>query len=311
MGHDAHMAARELVVLGTASQAPTRYRNHNGYLLRFDGEGILFDPGEGTQRQMVLAGVASSAITRICVTHFHGDHCLGLPGVFGRLAIDRVDHPVDVYYPAAGQPYLDRLRHASVSDYHPDLHLWPVAGPGAVAEGPPLRIVADVLDHRTDTVGWRIEEPDGRRFLPAALENAGVSGPAIGRLARDGSVDVDGRRVSIDDVSEPRPGQTVAFVMDTRRCDAAMRLAAGVDMLVCESTFLDAEADLASAYGHLTASQAAHLAADAGARRLVLTHYSQRHPDERAYLAEATPVFAATTVVRDLDVVALPPRRGT
>ena len=81
---------REFVVLGCASQAPTRYRNHNGYFLRWDDEGILFDPGEGTQRQMVLAGVASSSITRICVTHFHGDHCLGLPGVFGRLAMDQV-----------------------------------------------------------------------------------------------------------------------------------------------------------------------------------------------------------------------------
>ena len=83
------MSARELVVLGTASQAPTRYRNHNGYLLRWDAEGLLFDPGEGTQRQMLLAGVASSAITRICLTHFHGDHCLGLPGVLQRLSLDR------------------------------------------------------------------------------------------------------------------------------------------------------------------------------------------------------------------------------
>jgi ribonuclease Z len=84
------MSARELVVLGTASQAPTRTRNHNGYLLRWDDEGILFDPGEGTQRQLTLAGVAASAITRICITHFHGDHCLGLPGVIQRLSLDRV-----------------------------------------------------------------------------------------------------------------------------------------------------------------------------------------------------------------------------
>ena len=82
------MTARDLIVLGTASQVPTRRRNHNGYLLRWDGEGVLLDPGEGTQRQLTLAGVAPSTITRICLTHLHGDHCLGLPGVIQRLSLD-------------------------------------------------------------------------------------------------------------------------------------------------------------------------------------------------------------------------------
>lgn len=96
------MSVRELVVLGTASQVPTRYRNHNGYLLRWDGAGLLFDPGEGTQRQMLLAGVSATDVTRICVTHFHGDHCLDLPGVIQRLSLDGVPHPVDAHYPATG-----------------------------------------------------------------------------------------------------------------------------------------------------------------------------------------------------------------
>src|ERR671928_808399 len=108
------MPARELVVLGTASQAPTRYRNHNGYLLRWDDAGILFDPGEGTQRQLLLAGVTASAVDRICITHFHGDHCLGLPGVLQRLSLDQAVGPVSVYFPAGGQVYFDRLHHAAV-----------------------------------------------------------------------------------------------------------------------------------------------------------------------------------------------------
>ncbi len=107
------MSARELVVLGTASQVPTRHRNHNGYLLRWDAEGLLFDPGEGTQRQMLFAGVASSAITRICLTHFHGDHCLGVPGVVQRLSLDRVAHPVHAHYPASGAHWFARLRYAT------------------------------------------------------------------------------------------------------------------------------------------------------------------------------------------------------
>ncbi|MGI9645352.1 MAG: MBL fold metallo-hydrolase, partial [Ilumatobacteraceae bacterium] len=94
------MSARELVVLGTASQAPTRHRNHNGYLLRWDGSAILFDPGEGTQRQFTLAGVSPASITRICITHFHGDHCLGLPGVIMRMDLDQAQLPVPIHYPA-------------------------------------------------------------------------------------------------------------------------------------------------------------------------------------------------------------------
>ena len=120
---------RELVVLGTASQTPTRYRNHNGYFLRWDGDGILFDPGEGTQRQLLLAGVSPWTFGRICITHLHGDHCLGLPGVVQRLSLDRVTHPVEVLYPSIGQVYIDRLLHAAVFDEHADLRQRPVPGP--------------------------------------------------------------------------------------------------------------------------------------------------------------------------------------
>src|SRR5919198_2658692 len=130
------MPARELVVLGTASQAPTRQRNHNGYLLRWDADGLLFDPGEGTQRQLLLAGLAPSAITRICITHFHGDHCLGLPGVVQRLALDGVAHPVDVWFPASGLDYFERLRRASIFHDTVELRPHPVAEPGPVPSGP-------------------------------------------------------------------------------------------------------------------------------------------------------------------------------
>ena len=306
------MPARELVVLGTASQAPTRHRNHNGYLLRWDTEGVLFDPGEGTQRQLLLAGVASSAITRICVTHFHGDHCLGLPGVLQRLSLDRVAHPVDVWYPAAGQEFYDRLRRCALYDDTVDVRPHPVHHEGVVDPGPePFALVAARLDHRTETVGWRVEEPDGRRMRPDRLAAAGITGPDVGRLQRDGAlVTADGRRVTLEEMSEPRRGQVFAFVMDTRLCDAAFALADGADLVVCESTFLERDADLAAAYGHLTAAQAARVAAEAGARQLVLTHFSQRYPDDADFAAEAGEIFPDVVVAHDLIRVPVPPRTG-
>jgi ribonuclease Z len=306
------MPAREFVVLGTASQAPTRHRNHNGYLLRWDAEGVLFDPGEGTQRQLLLAGVASSAITRICVTHFHGDHCLGLPGILQRLSLDHVAHPVDVWYPAGGQEFYDRLRRCALYNDTVEVRAHPVHQDGTVDPGPePFALLAARLDHRAETFGWRLVEPDGRRMCPDRLEQVGITGPDVGRLQREGSlVTADGRVVTLEAMSEPRRGQVFAFVMDTRPCDGALALADGADVLVCESTFLERDADLAIAYGHLTAAQAARLAVAAGVRQLVLTHFSQRYPDDAAFAAEAGEIFPEVVVVRDLDRVPVPPRAG-
>jgi ribonuclease Z len=303
------MSARELVVLGTAGQAPTRERSHNGCLLRWDDEAVLLDPGEGAQRQLLLAGVAASAITRVCITHFHGDHCLGLPGVLQRLSLDRVAHPVEAYFPASGAAFFERLRHACSFHEVTPLRPRPVDAPGTVAVAGAFRLVAGRLDHTVETFGWRLEEPDGRRMLPERLETLGVRGPDVGRLVREGAIELGGRRVTLEEVSAPRRGQRLAFVMDTRPCDGAVALAAGVDLLVCEATYASADERLAADYGHLTAAQAARIAAEAGARRLLLTHFSQRYPDASVLLAEAAAVFPDTVAARDLLRVPLPRRR--
>ncbi len=303
------MSVRELVVLGTASQVPTRKRNHNGYLLRWDGEGLLVDPGEGTQRQMTHAGVAAADVTRLLVTHFHGDHCLGVPGVVQRLSLERVAHPVVAHYPASGAEYFARLRYATPFHETAELREEPVHGDGVIASGPFGTLQARRLDHPVDTFGYRLEEPDGRRMLPDRLAALGVEGPAIGRLQREGRLDVDGRVVHLDEVSAHRPGQRVAFVMDTRRCDAVRDLAFGVDLLVIEATYLDADSDLADAHGHLTARQAAQVAAECGVRTLVLTHLSRRYDDPDAFAAEAAREFDGEIVVAtDLMRVPVPPR---
>jgi ribonuclease Z len=314
------MSERDLVVLGTASQAPTRRRNHNGYLLRFDEERILFDPGEGTQRQLAFAGEAAAQITRICITHFHGDHCLGLPGIVQRLGLDRpadheialragyVERDIPVHYPAGQDEHYERLRHASASYDRSPVVAAPAA-PGVVAETPVGTLSAAWLDHLVPALGYRLAEPDGRRMLPEALAAAGVEGPAVGRLIAEGVADIDGRRVRVEDVSAPRRGQVVAFVMDTAWCDAAVDLARDADLLVAEATFRDEHAELATAYGHLTAGQAGRLAAEAGARHLVLTHFSERYRDVEAHVEEAAAVFdGEITAAEDLDRIPLPPR---
>lgn len=302
------MSARELVVLGTSSQAPTRWRNQNGYLLRWDDEGLLFDPGEGTQRQLLRAGVPVSAVTRLCLTHFHGDHCLGVPGILQRRSLDNVPEELHAYYPSSGREFFSRLRGASSFVETSEVLEHPVSREGLVLETPGFRLLARRLDHRIDTLGWRLEEPDGVRMLPDLLAARGVRGPAVGRLQREGRIDVGNGVVRLEEVSEPRRGQVFAFVMDTRLCEAALELARGADLLVCEATFLHRDADLADRYAHLTARQAAQIARDAGVRRLVLTHLSQRYTAPAEHLAEAAAVFPDVVVAEDLDRITVPPR---
>ena len=306
------MSDRELVVLGTASQAPTRNRNHNGYLLRWDGEGVLFDPGEGTQRQMLFAGATASQVTHICITHFHGDHCLGLPGVLQRMSLDRVPHKVDACYPAQNQEVFRRLRHAALFHDVTNLRERPVMAGGTALEAPSFHVEAQPLSHSVPTIGYRLVEPDGRRMLPDKLAALGVTGPNVGRLQREGHLVTGGRLVSLEQTSEPRRGQRLAFIMDTRLCDGAFALADGADMVVCESTFADAEAALAREYGHLTARQAGRIAAESRARLLVLTHFSQRyeHGDSQRLADEAATAFGGRVVLaNDLDRIPVPSRR--
>ncbi|BDH03877.1 ribonuclease Z [Streptomyces seoulensis] len=301
------MSVRELVVLGTASQVPTRHRNHNGYLLRWDGEGILFDPGEGTQRQMLRAGVAAHDLNRICVTHFHGDHSLGLAGVIQRINLDRVPHEVTAHYPRSGQRFFDRLRYSTAYRETVGLTEAPVDADGPLATTASYTLEAHRLSHPVESYGYRLTEPDGLRMLPDKLAAHGISGPDVGRIQREGSLG----GVTLEEVSEARRGQRFAFVMDTRLCPGVHALADGCDLLVIESTFLDEDVTLAEEHGHLTAGQAARAARDAGVRNLVLTHFSQRYPDPAEFerQARAAGFEGELTVARDLDLVPLPKRR--
>ncbi|MFI7614042.1 ribonuclease Z [Nonomuraea terrae] len=299
------MSSRELVVLGTSSAVPTRHRNHNGYLLRWDGQGYLFDPGEGTQRQMTFAGLSAHDVHWVCVTHFHGDHCLGVPGVVQRIARDKVRHPVRAVFPASGASYWRRLRHATAFADTSVIEEHPVSGELA-GVGP---LTARRLSHPVESYGYRLQEPAGRRMLPERLAAHGIRGPEISELQRTGSV----RGVTLDQCSEPKPGQSMAFVMDTRLCDAVFELAQGVDLLVIESTFLSSESALAKEYGHLTAFEAGVVAADAGARRLVLTHFSERYgfDDEPAFTEEVRRSYGGQVVLaRDLMKIPVPGRQA-
>lgn len=297
------MTLRNLTILGCSSQQPTRKRNHGAYLVRWNDEGFLFDPGEGTQRQFIFADVAPTCVNRILISHFHGDHCLGLGSMLMRLNLDKVTHPIHCYYPASGQVYFERLRFSSI--YHQTIHVieHPIKQEGIVEEDEHFRIEARFLEHGVDNIGWRITESDTRRFDKAKLDAAGVKGPNVRLLEEKEEIVINGKRVHLDDVSIIRPGDSFAVAIDTLPCQAAIDLARSAKLFLCESTYLESHRHLAQKHHHLTAKQAAEMAKAAGAETLVLTHFSARYQDAEDFALEAQPIFPNVIAAEDFKVI--------
>jgi len=299
------MSKRELVVLGTSSQHPTRTRNHGAYLFRWDKEGFLFDPGEGTQRQFIFANVSPTAVTRILITHFHGDHCLGLGSMLMRLNLDKVEK-IHCYYPASGKVYFDRLRYGTI--YHDNIEVieHPIEADGVVDDEGGFKIEAYFLDHGVDNLGYRISEHDHLKFDKEKLKKAGVRGPDVRKLQNQGFLETEQGVVKLEDVSYIRKGDAIGVVIDTRPCDNALKVAKDVRILLSESTYLEPEKELAYNHFHLTAKQAAEIAKEAGAKQLVLTHFSARYQEAECFVEEAKETFPNVVAANDFDLFPFP-----
>lgn len=295
------MTVRDLTILGCSSQQPTRRRNHGAYLLRWNNEGLLFDPGEGTQRQFIFADIAPTCVNRIFISHFHGDHCLGLGSMLMRLNLDKVKHPIHCYYPASGKVYFDRLRYSTI--YRENIHVveHPIENEGVVYQDDAFTIKAAYLDHGVQNLGYRITEPDKRRYNKQALKTLGISGMMTKKLIEEKTVRLDGGQiVHIDEVSHLQKGESFSIVLDTRYCPAAVQLASGASLLLCESTYLERERALANKHQHLTAKDAARIAFEAEVGMLVLTHFSARYLDLSVFEEEAREIFPNTYAADDL-----------
>lgn len=285
------MSCRELVILGCSSQQPTRTRNQGAYLFRWNNEGLLFDPGEGTQRQFIFANIAPTIVSRIFISHFHGDHCLGLGSMLMRLNLDKVTHPIHCYYPASGKKYFDRLRFGTI--YHETIHVveHPIDKEGIVEDFGNFRIEAMYLNHLVDTLGWRITEPDTIKFIPEKIHALGLRGIIMQDLLKNEKITLNGKTVYLKDVSYIRKGDSIAVIADTLPCPAVVELSKNARIMLCESTYLEKHQHLAESHYHMTAKQAATQALTAGAQQLVLTHFSARYLNTRDFEIEASEVF--------------------
>jgi ribonuclease Z len=299
----------KLTFLGTGAACPTIERNVSSLALAREGETMLFDCGEGTQRQMMRFGV-SFAFREIFFTHYHSDHLLGLIGLLRTLGLLNIfggqerREGLTLHGPRGARRVLEDALEVGIERVRFPVEIVELR-PGDVLkrEGYDLQVF-ETDHHRSDTIGYAlVEHPRLGRFHPERARALGVpEGPLWGRLHRGETVTLpDGRRVSPEDlVGPPRPGRKVVLSGDTRPCAALREAAREADLLVHEATFSHQDLARAQDTGHSTAREAAEIAAAARVRRLVLTHISPRYSREAPeLLAEARAVFPETIVARD------------
>jgi ribonuclease Z len=300
-----------LVFLGTSGAVPTVERGPSGLLLIRGGERLLFDCGEGTQRQL-MRSVGLARISRIFLTHLHGDHYLGLPGLLKTMSLQGREEPLGLYGPSGLEEILF-IAQRMFGRYQFPLLVTEV-GPGVVLDGNGYRITAARTDHGVPSVAWCVAE-DNRPglFHPEKAVALGVSpGPDFGRLQSGESVVLEsGVVVEPEQVmDEARLGRIIVITGDTRPTGDVQDASAGATVLVHDSTFASSESERACETRHSTAAEAAAVARGAGVGLLVLTHVSSRH-GRRELLTEARQVFPHTILPDDLDQLVVPyPEKG-
>ncbi len=297
-----------LTFLGTSGSMPTAERGSSSIVIRKGRQIIMFDCGEGTQRQMVKAGIGFQRPTRIFITHLHGDHVLGLPGLMQSMSLLRREKELHVYGPLGLVNYVKAVSETLGGPNFPVI-LYEIHEPGVIHEEDDYRIEAVPAKHRDTSWSYGFFESERPgRFHPEKAKELGVPlGPDWNRLQHGESITHEGRVIEPLMVTDPsRPGRSIVYSGDTSPNDELVKLASGVDILIHESTFLEELADRAAEDEHTTAGQAAEVARKAEVGRLILTHISSRYPDKGLVLAEAKKVFKKTTVAEDLMEIEVP-----
>lgn len=292
------MTIMEALFLGTGCMQPTKNRNHSGILLSHGKENILFDCGEGTQRQMRIAGVRPAKITRICLSHWHGDHVFGLPGLLSTMGADKPDKKIMIYGPPGSKKFVEHMLLSFAAKDIIDHEVVEIKD-GIFFENEDFVLEARHLKHSVLCYGYSLIEKDKRKITISKVEKLGLSGPMIGKLQDGEEVMIKGKKISPDDVSSVVKGKKVSYVADTILCEGAYALAKNCTVLISEGTHLDEIREKTDKFMHLTVKEAALLASESNVERLVVTHISQRYKDSGAVLAEAKNYFDNVIVAED------------
>ena len=290
----------ELIFLGTSCMMPTKERNHQAIFLSYKNHGILFDCGENTQRQLKIAGIKPSKITKILISHWHGDHVLGLPGLLQSLNASEYEGTLEIYLPKGDKKHFDYMLKAFPFDMLIETKIIEVDKEGMFYENDDFYLEAYELVHGIKTLGFNFIEKDKRKIKLSEVKKHGISqGPLLGKIQKGIDITYKGKKFKADDLSYIVKGKKISYIADTMLCDKCDLMVKEADLLISESAFSKEHMDKADSFKHMTAEQAALLASRANVKKLILTHFSQRYKTTENLLEEAKDVFSNTVCAYD------------
>ncbi len=295
-----------ITFLGTSSAIPTETRNHISILLSYKNENILIDCGEGTQRQFRKAHINPCSITRLLITHFHGDHVFGLPGFFQTLGLNNYNKTLYIYGPHGTKRFIEKIYETFIHTKKINMKVEEVSA--TFLETEDFKITAFPLDHDTPTNGYMFEKKDKLRIDKNKLKKIKLPNiPQIADLTRGKDIKINNKTIKSKDLTYKQKGKKISFIFDTKLCSNVNKLAKNSDLAIIETTFLEESQkgkELANEYFHLTASQAAKIAKQNRVKQLILTHFSQRYQHkENLLLKEAKKIFPNTKISEDLMIL--------
>jgi len=289
----------KIVFLGTGAMQPTRERNLSAIYMNHDSEHILFDCGEGTQRQMKIAGISPTKLTKVIISHFHADHVLGLGGLIRNLEANDYNKTLYIYGPKGLEKFFYNIVNSAYHKLSIKVKLIEFK-PGIIINEQKFIIEAFSLDHSVPSYGFRFEEKPKRKINLEYLKKFGLKQhPLLGELQRGKDIVWDNKKITVKKATKLVSGKVVGLIFDTGFTKNCIKVGKGADLLISESTFSIKEKQKAKEYKHLTAEDAAKIAKNAKAKKLILTHFSQRYNEIEELKKEAQKVFQNTICAHD------------
>lgn len=289
----------KIVFLGTAAMVPTKERNHTAILLSYQAENILFDCGENTQRQLRLAGISPTKITKIFISHWHGDHVLGIPGLVQTLGTNEYKKTLEVYGPKRSKKFMRNMFKAFQLEDRIKIKVHEI-NKRLVVNEKDYKIEAFPLKHHTTSLAYNFIEKDKRKINIKYLKKFGLTKhPLLKRLQQGRSIRYKGYLIKAKLATFIKKGHKLSIIMDTTFFSSLQRIPKNADLLIAESTFSEALKEKAKERMHLTSKQAAIIAKKANVKQLILTHFSQRYKKTAELENEARKIFPKTKAAED------------
>jgi ribonuclease Z len=295
----------ELTFLGTGSMVPTSKRNHSGIFLTYRDEGILFDCGEGIQRQLRIAKISPTKITKIIISHWHGDHVLGIPGLIQSLGSNNYNKTLEVYGPKGTKKFMEKILCAFICEDKINLMVKEVTKKKFI-DTKYFYIEAKKLNHSTETLGYSFIEKDRLKINKSYIAKFGLNNnPILKNLQNGKDIKWKNKTIKVKDATKIKKGKKVTILMDTGICKSCYELAKDSDLLISEATYDKTFKEKAKKYKHLTSEQAAEIAKKSNVKKLILTHFSQRYKTTNQLKIQAKKIFSKVNCAKDFMKISL------